>query len=708
MSGPRLALTTWRCLKSPASGRCAEVPWSELVERLHAPREHLGERTPDEWKQSNPKVIGFGRWAKGTRSAAARESVSALVLDFDAHAPGARPELVGPARGEPDLTPDRLRAVLESALPGWLWAAYTSASSSPAAWRWRVLLPLAEPAAPAELLGIAALVRGLLVQAGCNAMEADPGASVDLARAWFPPVGHGAYAALEGSGAPLSAEAVREAAPDGAALWSALQAAREALVEEARHPPAPALDLDPEPPPAAPAEAPAPEPEPDPGPEPELPPAAAASLARLRAALVSGERDWPEAPPAVASWADDEGELHPLLRRGLVALLSGEGGLGKSFAALDLAAAVALGAEWLGAFPCAEGAALVVSCEDDGPTLAARLEAICAARGLTPAERARVLGRVHRLDLGAALDGPWKLSSDDGEPTDLAEDLLRLARLGAPPEGWALVVLDPVAQLAGGDVEKDARAATSFLAVARRFGKLAGSPAVLLPVHTAKGARGVGKAAEALDASSVRGSSGLVDGARAVLALAASTDPETRRVRPERVWLGISKLNGGKRPPWPALLLHRRAGGALVADSADASGSAWLGEVESAGMTAAELVNAKAKADALELRREAEARKAATGAAYAAGVGLQAEKAGRGAEAELLFGAVKAGSPKASATAARVARDLPRADGRTDEQRTEAAADYADQKAARASAAGEHEVAEVLSGRAAGLRGGGK
>jgi hypothetical protein len=517
-------------------------------------------------------------------------------------------------------------------------------------------------------------------------------------------VEHGAYAALVGSGEPLPAEVVRAAAPDGAALWHDLQTARERLVAEARLQIPPAAEPDPEPPPAAPAEAPPAEPDP----EPELPPAEAARLARLRAALVSGERAWPEAPPAVASWADDEGELHPLLRRGLVALLSGEGGLGKSFAALDLAAAVALGAEWLGAFPCAEGAALVVSCEDDGPTLAARLEAICAARGLTPAERARVLGRVHRLDLGAAFDGPWKLSGDDGEPTDLAEDLLRLARLGAPPEGWALVVLDPVAQLAGGDVEKDARAATSFLAVARRFGKLSGSPAVLLPVHTAKGARGVGKAAEALDASSVRGSSGLVDGARAVLALAASTDPETRRVRPERVWLGVAKLNGGQRPPWPALLLHRRAGGALVADSAGASGSAWLGEVESAGMTAAEVVSAKAKADALELRREAEARKAASGLAYAAGVALQAEKAGREAEADLLFGTVKAGSPKASAAAARVARDLPPADGRTDGQRTEAAADYADRKAARANAAGEPEVAEVLAGRAAALRGGGK
>ena len=386
----------------------------------------------------------------------------------------------------------------------------------------------------------------------------------------------------------------------------------------------------------------------------------------------------------------------------------GGGGGGASADALDLAAAVALGAEWLGAFPCAEGAALVVSCEDDGPTLAARLEAICAARGLTPAERARVLGRVHRLDLGAAMDGPWKLSDDDGNPTDLAEDLLRLARLGAPPEGWALVVLDPVAQLAGGDVEKDARAATSFLAVARRFGKLAGSPAVLLPVHTAKGARGVGKAAEALDASSVRGSSGLVDGARAVLALAASTDPETRRVRPERVWLGIAKLNGGQRPPWPALLLRRRAGGALVADSAGASGSAWLGEVESAGMTAAEVVSAKARTETLDLRRKAEERKAATGPAWVADVGRRAAQAGYSEAAEVLFGKVKAGSPDAKTAAAGVARDLPRAtpvDERTEDERAEAAADYADDVAGRV--AGERpDVAKTLRAKAADLRGG--
>ncbi len=704
MTAPRLALTTWAGLRSPEGGRCAEVAWPELVERLCAPREHLGERTPDEWKDPAAcKVIGFGRWAKGSRSAKARESVSALVLDFDAHGPGVRPELVGPARGEPDLTPERLRAVLEGALPGWLWAAYTSASSTPAAWRWRVLLPLAEPAAPGELRGIAALVRGLLLEAGCTAMEADPGASVDLARAWFPPVGHGAYAALVGSGAPLPAEVVRAAAPEGAALWDALQAARAAAVREAEaglQPEGPpALEAAPEPPPAD---------APPADPEPELPPAEAARLARLQAALVSGERVWPEAPPAVACWADDEGELHPLLKRGLVALLSGEGGLGKSFASLDLAASVALGASWLGAFPCAEGAALVVSCEEDGPTLAGRLEAICAARGLSSADRALVMRRVHRLDLSAAFDGPWKLSGDDGEPTDLAEDLLRLARLGAPPEGWALVVLDPVSQLAGGDVEKDARAATSFLAVARRFGKLAGSPAVLLPVHTAKGTRGVGKAAEALDASSVRGSSGLVDGARAVLALAASTDPETRRVRPERVWLGIAKLNGGQRPPWPALLLHRRAGGALVADSAGASGSAWTGEVESSGMTAAEALSARARAETLDLRRKAEERKATSGAAYTADVGRRAAQSGYDEAADMLFGKLKAGSPDAKAAAAGVARDLPRAtpvDERTEDERAEAAANYTDDVAGRV--AGERpDVAKALRAKAADLRGG--
>jgi RecA-family ATPase len=66
--------------------------------------------------------------------------------------------------------------------------------------------------------------------------------------------------------------------------------------------------------------------------------------------------------------------------RNNVTLLSGEGSVGKSILSLQLAVAVVLGRDWLGALP-EPGPALVVCCEDDGDELWRRLDRIFSHYG---------------------------------------------------------------------------------------------------------------------------------------------------------------------------------------------------------------------------------------------------------------------------------------------------------------------------------------
>lgn len=70
---------------------------------------------------------------------------------------------------------------------------------------------------------------------------------------------------------------------------------------------------------------------------------------------------------------------------GTVTGLAGDGGIGKSLLALQLAVATAVGGTWVG-LPCAKGRALYIGAEDDHDEMHKRLGEICAASGLDMAD----------------------------------------------------------------------------------------------------------------------------------------------------------------------------------------------------------------------------------------------------------------------------------------------------------------------------------
>lgn len=146
--------------------------------------------------------------------------------------------------------------------------------------------------------------------------------------------------------------------------------------------------------------------------------------------------------------------------RGNVTLLYGDGGTGKSLAALQMAVAVATGRAWFGR-PVTAGRAAFLSAEDDDAELHRRLASIAEAEGIT-------MAAMHRLSLKslAGQDALLASLSKDGRlirsPLFYALDQF----LGeARPE---LLVLDTLADLFPGN-ENDRAQARQFVGILRHL-----------------------------------------------------------------------------------------------------------------------------------------------------------------------------------------------------------------------------------------------
>lgn len=159
----------------------------------------------------------------------------AAVLDLDCD-----PSAQGPARGDPDLDPDRLAKVVEAVVPGVAYLAHTSPQSDVGAWRWRLILPFSRAVTAEEHGAIVAHLR-LHLLPHTPAAEADFASSMDAARLWYWPAvdpdrPH-AYRSLYRPGHPLDVDALLGVLPPPPALLKQVEDARRARWPELRPPP---------------------------------------------------------------------------------------------------------------------------------------------------------------------------------------------------------------------------------------------------------------------------------------------------------------------------------------------------------------------------------------------------------------------------------------------------------------------------------------
>lgn len=242
--------------------------------------------------------------------------------------------------------------------------------------------------------------------------------------------------------------------------------------------------------------------------------------------------------------------------RGHVTLLGAHGGVGKSMLALQLAVAVCLGADFLGA-GTERGNALFFSGEDEGPLLRHRLGFIAAHFGAQPDDLAKSLTILDATDEPVLYREVSQYGVHKGEPTPGFNRLAEIIGEVQP----SLIVVDNASDVYDAG-ESDRANVRRFMRFLRRL-YLAGSepPAVMLLAHIQKQAVG-NRAAE-----SYSGSTAWHNSARSRLALAAPDKND-----PTRLLLTHDKNNLGKLAE--PLHLARTMTGLLMVDDAT-QGGAW-------------------------------------------------------------------------------------------------------------------------------------
>jgi RecA-family ATPase len=233
----------------------------------------------------------------------------------------------------------------------------------------------------------------------------------------------------------------------------------------------------------------------------------------------------------------------PGLVAGTVGSIVAPGATGKSWLALQIAAAVA-GADTLDINP-PTGRVLYLASEDPHDVLHARVHAL--AGWLNEAQRDALIERLHI----------WPTLGQTGDLLDDGRATADIARRG---EGCRLIVIDTLSRWHTGDENARADAAR----VMRRLEQIAAATgaAVLYLHHTSKAAAldGNGSTQQA-----ARGSSVWVDEARFCLTMAKCSESEARdygiddEFRDFFVKLTVAKAN--YIPPQPARWLRRRDGG---------------------------------------------------------------------------------------------------------------------------------------------------
>lgn len=195
--------------------------------------------------------------------------------------------------------------------------------------------------------------------------------------------------------------------------------------------------------------------------------------------LLSPAADLEGVTPKPRTWV-----VPDMIPAGAVTLLSGDGGVGKSTLALQLAVAVATGTEWLG-LKAARGSVVLLSAEDDRDELHRRLIATCAEQAVTLADLTDLYFMAAAgEDLLLAIP---ETASNAVRPTALYRQFSGEVSHLTP----RLVIIDTAADVFGGN-ENDRAQVRSFLTLLRSLCRLSDT-AVLLLAHPSVAAMATGR-----------------------------------------------------------------------------------------------------------------------------------------------------------------------------------------------------------------------
>lgn len=240
-------------------------------------------------------------------------------------------------------------------------------------------------------------------------------------------------------------------------------------------------------------------------------------------------------PEGLSEIWDDMPQLAPplidgVLRQGHKMLIAGPSKAGKSYALIELCAAIAEGKPWFG-WQCAQGRVLYVNLELDRPSALHRFRDVYAALGWAPTN-------INNIDV-------WNLRGKSVPMDKLAPKLIRRSA----KKDYIAVVIDPIYKVITGDensADQMAAFCNSFDLVASQLGC-----AVIYCHHHSKGAQGSKRSMDRASGSGVfaRDPDALIDMSQINL-----TDDVLRARQSEIDWLQIQAWMNAYVPGWKQTL----------------------------------------------------------------------------------------------------------------------------------------------------------
>lgn len=202
------------------------------------------------------------------------------------------------------------------------------------------------------------------------------------------------------------------------------------------------------------------------------------------------------------------------IRKGIVGMLVGSGGVGKTHALAQLAISITTGIPWLGKYPVERTGYVFMgmgeNSEEDIHRLLRKTVKKLFQEQTSFFDKNPLLEASKRLAV-ASFNGSDSSFIYKGKPTQSYELLLHELKEKEPKEGWSCIILDPISRFLGADAETDNASATRFIALLEKLTlELEGHPTVLFGHHMSKNAQ----AARNTDQGAARGSSAITDGVR--------------------------------------------------------------------------------------------------------------------------------------------------------------------------------------------------
>lgn len=206
----------------------------------------------------------------------------------------------------------------------------------------------------------------------------------------------------------------------------------------------------------------------------------------------------------------------PLIRKGIVGMLVGAGGVGKTHALAQLAISIATGSKWLGKFPVEKPGYVFMGLGENADEDIHRLLRKIAKSLFKNSESSTFfekdpLQEASKRIAVMSVTGADATFVHQGNPTAFFENFLNQLKAKEPEEGWSCIILDPISRFLGADAETDNAAATRFISLLEKITlDLKGNPTVLFGHHMNKS--GIGN--KSTDQGAARGSSAITDGVR--------------------------------------------------------------------------------------------------------------------------------------------------------------------------------------------------